>query len=277
MKSIKYIAALFLAATAAVGCSDKDNNEYDAPMALEAVTAELGASATMVRAANAADPTLTLPADRTGHLLNISIGSLSNKAAYKYDSGQSAWVPNVAGSPVYFPGFASSSVICSMANSSVAGNPVAAQRGTAQQLMDADVLAAIVANQTPVKNLTGVTLTHANALLDITMDSALDLSKVNSVKIGTDMTAYAVPVGSGDPENYLMIITPGSHKVTVAVDYNGIEYSCDIEAGTQASDIFVTNGRYKLTLSLIGGELVCGAVLLQPWADAGSGSGVVNP
>lgn len=276
MRNLTYIAALLLVGGLTTACS-KENPEPEGGVALEAVTTELGASATISKAI-ATDPTLTLPQDRyaQNHLLAIWIATPANQQAYKYDTGSAAWVPNTTGIPVYFPSYGNSTVTFEMYNTAVA-DPVAAQRGTAQQLLDADVLTATVASQSPVKNITGVTLTHKNALLDITVDPTLDLSLVDEIRRGTDTIAYAVPVTSGDPDNYLVVIEPGDHATTVTMTYNGIEYTCPVEAGNLTTDEFAANGRYTLTLSLLNGELVCGEVLVQPWSEAGSGSGTVDP
>lgn len=277
MRNLTYIAALLLVGGLTTACS-KDNPEPEGGVALETVTTELGASATISKAIEAADPTLTLPQERyaQNHLLAISIATAANQQAYKYDTGSAAWVPYTSGIPVYFPSYGNSTVTFEMYNTAVA-DPVAAQRGTAQQLLDADVLIATVASQSPVKHITGVTLTHKNALLDITVDPALDLSLVDQIRRGTDTIAYTVPVTSGDPDNYLVVIDPGDHTTSVTMTYNGIEYTCPVEAGSLTSDRFAANGRYTLTLSLLNGELVCGEVLVQPWSEAGSGSGTVDP
>ncbi len=240
------------------------------PPGIEMIDAAVGARIVAMRSVDTSDPTLTGCADRSeaGHKLTVTIGTdPGNFAYYIYDDQTGKWVPESV--CVRFPDFSNHKVSLKLSGS--AADPIAAQKdATAQQLLDADVAVCEIANQTPVKSLASATLSHANTLFEMNFDAALDPAMIRSVKVNKSIAAYDVTV-AGEAGKFLVIIAPGDSEAAVTLDYNGVEYTRKVKAGTDAESVFMKNTRYAISLAINTGGLVCGDVSICPWEESGGG------
>lgn len=255
--SILYsLIALSLSAFAA-GCTIIDDGGDDRT-SLESVTAQLGSAErrSITRAADTADPTLTIVAERAdaGHVMKITVGALTEK--YEFAGG--LFVP--VSEPACFPGREPVEIGFWFGDE---GGGIDAQDGTADGLLSADELSATM-RSAPAESIDNVILTHVNSLIDLRFGNGVDAAQVADVTIG-GVAAYKAPDG------YLAIIDPASDGFDVRLTYKGISgYAAVIDReSVQGSDGFVPNCRYTLNMSIDESDriLYVRVMSLAPWAD----------
>lgn len=225
--------------------------------------AELGTTlhgtVTQTRAVNAADPTLTPTADRTAHKLTIKIGESSG--LYAFSSG--SWAINGVG--VKFPDNAAADVALTLAPE--VENPVNKQDGTADKLIDADILVGSLTAQAPVNELPAVVMTHANTLLDFTIDgltaSVLD---TYTITINEVITPYRVAGAT----KMQAIVEPGGNVANIFLGVGTDKFTALVGP---AGGTFQPNTRYTFKIILESAGIRIENVAVSQWDEKAPGSG----
>lgn len=274
-KHLFQTACIALLSALAVGCSDKNKQigggAGELPPVLESVSPVLGgtnAGTVTTKLMNNADPSSTGCPSRSGlgHTLTVTIGTdPANNACYVYDAVEDRWCPQ--GQGVRFPDFNNHKI--SLRLCSGAADPVSAQTGgTAQQLLDADVLLHEIASHPPIKHLPSATLEHVHTLFDINFGTTIDPDQIDAVKVDGTLVPYNVLDGADRTAQYLLIVNPGGADAQIELTYRGVQYDCTVKIGDQPEDLFASNTRYIIPMDLKGDELVCGDVLVRAWNES---------
>lgn len=263
--------AKYIAAALALGffaCTEPSDTEPTGTTVTSA-KAELGTAlhgtVTQTRAMNAADPTLTPTADRTAHKLTIKIGESSG--LYAYSSG--SWAINGVG--VKFPDNAAADVALTLAPE--VENPVSKQDGTVAALIDADILVGELKSQAPVNELPAVTLTHANTLLDFTIDGlTAAVLDTYTITINEVIIPCRVPMGGTKMQ---AIVEPGGNVANIFLGVGTDKFTALVGS---AEGTFQPNTRYTFKIILESAGIRIENVAVSQWdeKDPGSGTAVLN-
>lgn len=249
---ISFAAALAIFA----GCA-KDDADAGAggQTGLRSLELSLGS---MTKAVDAADPTMSGIAERVGagHRLTVGLGGQS--AVYKYENGK--FVPD--GTQLVFPGYGKSSLTLALAPT-----VAAVQDGTKEGLFAADDLE-FSDGVDPQENITGIQLKHANSLVQFEFASTVAIDNGSTVKVGQG-TAYNIP----STGKYQAIIEPGIDLFRIVFTAAGQEYVADVLNSAAAGGRFEPNTRYTFSVSIDETDVVLKLMLIEPWAEAGVGSG----
>lgn len=265
---LKYYFCLLVVPLALAGCSDdavRDAGLGEA-MPLESVAGlRLETSAAVVAdrsmrgggalVPDAGDPTLTGLDIRAamGHTLKIALGT-GNAETYGYAGG--VWVP--ADEPLYFPSYGGTYTL-NLEMRTGEEDAVGAQDGSAAGILAADELKTTLYSQSPVRNISGVRLMHANYLLDFTCEGfSPDEFADAEILIGDNI----VPYFTGDGFN--AIVRPGAGTVGISVVVGTVSYDCGIAA---PDGEFLANRRYVFRLVFDGTELRVGGIYVAGWDE----------
>lgn len=251
-----YIAAVLIAAVTitAAGCSDEPAESQGAPVALTSlgvndITAQAGIPED--------DPTTAGMAARVdaGHRMAVTLDGQS--AGYIFDDGK--WVAETAALP--FNGYGKSSLELALGKSGTV-----AQDGTREKLLDSDALEYESAEITPAEHLSGIAMTHARSLLEMTFDEKFT-EPITNLTVGDGIIPYNAP----SSKRYLAVIEPGTTTLNIKGTHDGVNLEYRITEADLADGGFLANNRYKVTFTILGNSLVIRAIHVESWTDKGTG------
>lgn len=192
-----------------------------------------------------------------GHVLTVELGE--DSATYDYSSG--AFVPS--GEPLQFNGYGNQAISLRLAP-----EEEPQQDGTLEGLLNADALVWSNSSVTPVTELSGVEMTHENALVQITLEGDLAIDEGSSVSVSGNI-AYNIP----STDSWQAIIEPGIPEFNITFYYDGIRYTVPVSAGRTDDGAFLANRKYILSLVSTGPEVILQAITISGWTDNGVSSG----
>ena len=241
-----------------ISCSNEEKSDYTpaGPVELGSITIETQ-MAEMVRSADGIDtedPTMSPAATRAGHVMSVTLGD-EGTYTYIYDGGR--WCPE--DEPAVFPDNMRQPLSMTLAPESVA-----VQDGTAQALINADILTWSREDQVPIHDLENVPMEHAKTLMEF------DLGNISASSLEFGNTkAYNIPSSN----RWQAVIEPGTASMTVTVHVNAVESSTDVLAADSPTEGgFLAGYRYSIPLVFEGNELTVGQIGVEAWTTGGAGT-----
>lgn len=261
--AITGFAALAMAVTATGCMKDGNNKPGNGPQALMSVEASLGNHAQQaVTRAISNDPTLTPAEGRVdaGHVMKVTLGGLTEN--YTWGPG-GLFVPVT--DPIYFPDTNAATVDFWLGINDLG---IGDQDGTAERLLAADRLVASGSFDVST-SLSGITLTHANSLVEIAFDAGVDTDEFEYIYVNL------VPVyNNPETDRYLAVIKPGLDRFSIMLYYKGMPYELIVSEKAIGGNTqeFKANYRYSLLLDVdeIGLSLQLLAISVARWSDGGA-------
>lgn len=255
MKRTIFFTAALAAAFAVAGCTETAPGPGEGgPTPLGSIgLAEVSGAKTRV---DNADPTLSTIAQRAQAGAELTVRIADASAPYVYSDG--SWVPS--GTAVEFLGYGTSEIELTL------GDPSAVQDGSAEGLLDADVLT-YKAQVSPTRELRGIQLTHAKTLIEVEIDGELTLDEGTGITVN-DAVGYNTP-GTND---YVAIIESGAEGFNITLSSDGTEYTIWTDKSQVTGGEFKPNYRYRLVLTNVGNAVELKAITLEPWGESGEGT-----
>lgn len=253
MKTYKKLIICLAFAGTALSCDRMEDN-YGAAL-LESIETKLSAA----NPSSEQEPTSATILERAeaGHVLTVVLGEGS--AIYEYSSG--AFVPS--GEPLQFNGYGAQKLSLRLAPEGEPG-----QDGTLEGLLGADALVWSSSSVTPATELSGVEMTHENALVEIRLEGDLGIDEGTAVSVGGN-TAYNIPSNG----SWQAIIEPGVPEFNITFFRDGIRYTVPVSASRTDDGQFLANRKYILSLASTGSEVVLQTVTISGWTDSGVSAG----